>query len=190
MSYIRYYLPEFINTGIMYCVGKARCYIQPYINNTFSANSITDRIFVGDLASAANKEAMKEQGITHIISAITGAYPLFPQDFTYLTIHINDDAWVNIGEYFESVNNFIDETMKSSNTKIMIHCQKGISRSVTLLMGYLLFKYNTHKQIPKGNVDEAINNILREIREHRSIAEPNEGFIQALKKYIYTLNGY
>jgi predicted protein tyrosine phosphatase len=190
MSFIRYYLPEFVSHGMMYYVGHARFYMQQYINNTFSASGITDRIFVGDLASASNCEAMKEQGITHIVSVINGAYKLFPDDFAYMMIHINDDPWVDIGKYFDESNKFIDNALMEKNSKVMIHCQRGVSRSVTLLLAYLLFKINTGNKIQQENVENVINNILQNVQSHRSIADPNSGFITCLRNYVYRINNY
>src|SRR5579872_4058273 len=111
LSYLRSFLPDRVNDNVMYYAGMAQCMVQYYLNNTFSASEITARLFVGDLASASNKEAMREQGITHIISVLNGAYDIFPDDFTYKIIHINDDTWVNIGKFFDETNSYIDEVM-------------------------------------------------------------------------------
>lgn len=190
MSLIRSYLPDTVNSNFMYYTGKAICYLQYYVNNTFSANQIVPRIFVGDLASASNNKALKEQGITHILSIYNGCYELFPDDFKYKIIHINDDIWININDYFEESNNFIETALNYNNTKVMIHCQRGVSRSVTLLIAYLLWKQNKENKILVGEIDNSIDNIIKEIKIHRPIAEPNDGFITCLKKYICKMNGY
>src|SRR5579863_813565 len=101
MQYIRSYLPDLVNNNLMYCVGMVTCFLQYYTNTTFSASEITDKLFVGDLASALNSDAMKEQGITHILSVFNGSYEIFSGDFEYKIIHINDDPWVDIGKYFD-----------------------------------------------------------------------------------------
>lgn len=191
MSFIRSYLPETVNSTFMYYTGKARCYLQYYVNNTFSANQIVPGIFIGDLASASNHTALKEQGITHILSIYNGSYELFPDDFKYKIIHLNDDIWININECFDDSNNFIESALNNNNnTKVMIHCQRGVSRSVTLLIAYLLWKQNKENKISVDEIDNNINNIIKEIKVHRPIAEPNDGFIHCLKKYICKLNGY
>ena len=166
------------------------CYFQYYINNTFTASEITPRLFVGDLASASNIDAIKEQGITHILTVINGAFELFPKELCYKIVHINDDPWVNIGKYFDESNKFIDDAMNSPDTKVMIHCQRGVSRSVTLLLAYMLYKQNSAKQIPRELIDDTIIMVLAEVKEHRPIAEPNDGFMDSLKNYICHLNNY
>ncbi len=190
MSQIRNYLPDGVNNKLMFCVGQANCYLQYFYNNTFSASEITDNIFVGDLASASNIEAMKEQGITHILTIMNGAYELYPNEFSYKIIHINDDPWVDITQFFEESNKFIDEALSKPENKIMIHCHRGISRSVTLLIAYKLFKLNELNQIPDNEIEKTIENVLIDIKNHRTIADPNKGFLEALKIYIQKLNGY
>jgi predicted protein tyrosine phosphatase len=189
-SYIRSYLPEPVNSNVMYYAGMTQCMLQYYINNTFSASEITSRLFVGDLASASNREAMKAQGITHIIPVFNGAYKIFPNDFEYKIIHINDDAWVDIGKFFDESVVYIDKIMNQPDTKIMIHCQRGVSRSVTLMLAYMIYVANREKQIPLELVDEVIDKILHDVKDHRPIAEPNEGFMEALKNYVHRLNEY
>lgn len=189
-SKIRSYLPEYINDNVMYYAGRAQCLVQYYINNNFSASEITERIFIGDLASAANCNAMIEQGITHIISVFNGAYPTYPDNFEYKIIHINDDIWVDIGMYFDETNEYIDKVLTNPNTKIMIHCQRGASRSVTLLLAYLIYRINLENKIELGDIDIVLNKILKEVQSHRPIADPNPGFMDALKTYICEKNDY
>jgi len=174
----------------MYCAGWIRCKMQGYYNTTFSASEITENIYVGDLASASNKKAMKEQGITHILTVLNGAYEIFPDDFSYKVIHINDDPWVDIGKYFDESNKFIDEALQNRNNKIMIHCQRGASRSVTLLLAYKIYKLNQKEKIKYEEIDNTINSVLDSVKNQRSIAEPNKGFIDSLKTYICKLNNY
>lgn len=194
MSYLRSYLPDIVNNNVMFCVGRVQSYVQGYIDNTFSASQITKYIFVGDLASASNIVAMKEQGITHVLFVMNGGYELFPEDMTYKLIHVNDDPWVDISKHFEESNKFIDEAIGTSSlrekNKILIHCQRGVSRSVTLLVAYELWKRNQKKQILKNDIDGQILSILDQIKIHRSIAQPNDGFMKCLRKYICTLNDY
>lgn len=189
-SVIRSYLPEVVNNNIMYCTGMVQCYLQYYVNNTFSASEITNRLYVGDLPSASNNEAMKEQGITHIVSVINGAYELFPNEFEYKIIHINDDPWVDIKTYFKESNEFIESALSKPDTKVMIHCQRGVSRSVTLLLAYLIYKHNENIKIKQDEIDDTIKKILEDVKQHRPIAEPNEGFINSLKLYVCELNNY
>jgi protein-tyrosine phosphatase len=190
LSNVRYYLPNSVSDSMMYYIGQTRCYLQQYINTTFSANNITNNIFIGNMASASNYNEMKKNGITHILSVFNGAYELFPNDFCYKIIHVNDDPWVDISKYFDQSNEFIDQALNDPKNKIMIHCKQGVSRSVTLLLAHILYKINIDKKISKENVDDVINNVLKNVQIQRPVANPNEGFLECLRKYIYRLNGY
>lgn len=194
MSTVRSYLPEIVNDNVMFCMGRALSFTQGYVNNTFSASQITKNIFVGDLASASNIEAMKQQGITHVLFVMNGGYKLFPDEMEYKLIHVNDDPWIDISKYFNESNEFIDsaigtEELRNKN-KIIIHCQRGVSRSVTLLVAYELWKRNCKEVIKIKDIDSQIESIISNIKIHRSIAEPNSGFMLCLKKYVYELNNY
>ena len=193
MSSVRSYLPESVNENVMYGVGIIRCYAQPYLSTEFNANALATepRILVGDLASASNREAMKEQGITHVLCALNGGMEQFPGEFEYLIVHANDDPWVEIDTHFEDAVEFIDSALRSaSDSKILVHCQRGASRSVTLVSAYLLYNMNRANPIAEENVAMMVNGVIDEIHEVRDIACPNNGFVEALKRYVCHLNSY
>jgi Dual specificity phosphatase, catalytic domain len=193
MSTVRSYLPETVNENVMYGIGVMRCYVQPYINTEFNANALVTepRILVGDLASASNREAMKEQGITHVMCVLNGGLEQFPGEFEYMIVHANDDPWVDIDSHFEAAVLFIDQALTSSaDTKILVHCQRGASRSVTLVSAYLLYNLNRAGKIPEDQVAMMVGGVIESIHNVRDIACPNDGFIEALKRYVCELNDY
>lgn len=193
MSNVRSYLPEKINESIMYGIGLVRCYAQPYINTEFNANALVTepRMLIGDLASASNREAMLEQGVTHVLCVLNGGVEQFPENFKYMIVHANDDPWVSIEEHFDDAIKFIDSALTSSPTaKILVHCQRGASRSVTLVAAYLLYNLNRASRIRKRKINSTVIGVIDTIRSVREIAAPNEGFIESLKKYICKLNNY
>lgn len=190
MSSLRQYFPDSVNDTLMYCVGRVRCLIQYYINNDFSANNIYENIYVGDLSFASNLNALKEKGITHIVSVLNGAYELFPNDFTYKMIHVNDDPWVQIDNFFDESNTFIEQALSVPNNKVLIHCHKGISRSVSFLIAFRLYKLNQEKKIEYDEINKYLDLILCEIKSQREQALPNSGFMEILRRYICKLNGY
>jgi predicted protein tyrosine phosphatase len=67
--------------------------------------------------------------------------------------------------------NFIDKAINSNNN-ILVHCMAGVSRSVSLVIYYLMKKYHM-------NFEKAI--IL--IKEKRKVANPNDSFKNQLKQY-------
>lgn len=150
---------------------KLRNYIQPYISTNYNVSKITENIYLSDLASAFNKEKLKEDGITHILTLILGIDPMYPNDFKYKNINVRDVSHESLDNYFEDANNFIDDAIKGGG-KILIHCSYGVSRSASIVIAYLISKRGK-------NYEEAYNYV----KERRSIIEPNEGFKEQLVKY-------
>ena len=190
MSKLRSFFPEYVNTNVWKVVGEIIYHTQPLINKEFTGNHITERIILGDLASAMNLEKLKENGITHIVSVINGGYEVFPNDFEYKIIAINDDPWVDIEKYFDEANEFIHNAIDPKNplkinNKVYIHCHYGISRSVTILTAYLLWNMLLNNEISSNDdIKKVVENTIKSIQEKRPKANPNNGFVVALEKYL------
>lgn len=72
----------------------------------------------------------------------------------------------------ETTHEFIDEALKQPGGAILIHCQAGVSRSVTLAASYLM----RERRI---GADEA----LEIVRSKRPAAKPISYFVEQLKLY-------
>ena len=76
------------------------------------------------------------------------------------------------------------QTARSSgnnvSTKIcLVHCARGASRSVSIVIAYLLSRH--------GSRFKSFDDALQHVRRVRPVAEPNIGFSLALKRYERTL---
>lgn len=87
-------------------------------------------------------------------------------------IQIEDEPNAPIEQYFVTSALWIQK-QRESGRKILIHCAKGKSRSVTLLISYML-------QYP--NPDD----LLFMIRKERTIVDPNSGFMNKLRQLSQT----
>lgn len=58
----------------------------------------------------------------------------------YLYVPIKDKRNVNIRQHFEQCYNFIEDSRKRTN--VLIHCKAGVSRSVSVLVAYIMKKFN------------------------------------------------
>jgi hypothetical protein len=70
----------------------------------------------------------------------------------------------------ETAINFIDHSQHYGN--ILVHCHKGVSRSISFVIGYLMKKNEM-------TLEEA----LSYVKSIRPIANPNETFLEQLQRY-------
>jgi hypothetical protein len=53
-------------------------------------NKIEDRLWLGNVHSAQDLQALRQAGITHILTVAAGIPPLFPSEFQYKVIAVSD----------------------------------------------------------------------------------------------------
>jgi protein-tyrosine phosphatase len=166
---------------VKYCYNiytKTNCGIlKHFLNkeNIFEADEILHGLYIGNIYSVYDSIKLKNIGITHIISVLSGFDPPYPDTFNYLILNALDNTNTHLSQNFEKTNKFIEEAF-SENGKILIHCQAGRSRSATILAAYIIKTFG----MP---VDITINLI----KSKRNIIEPNSEFINQLREY-YKLN--
>ena len=132
-------------------------------------NMVCDGLYIGDAGIASELEILEELGIERIISLgnenEVKKYKYFDK-FEYLKIVIEDDENENIDKYFAICNKFI------SLGKTLVHCHKGISRSATIVIAYLMHTYRTDHLTA-----------FSKLKSIRSFIQPNPGFMKQLEKY-------
>ena len=90
--------------------------------------------------------------------------------FTYKRIGIFDNKGEDVTSHLEVASSFIEHSKHHGN--ILVHCIRGVSRSASFVIGYLM-KYN------EMTLDEA----LTHVQSRRPVVLPNESFMAQLKKY-------
>ena len=157
---------------------KIRCMTNYWLgSNGFEANSIIDGVFLGNIHSVYDHEQLQQIGITHIISAIAGFEPPFPENYNYLVVDALDSENSCIGESFEPCCQFIKEAIVN-NGKVLIHCMAGRSRSASIVGAYLIKEFGM-------NTDRAI----AAMQNRRSIVQPNSAFVNQLKDFYNEMHG-
>lgn len=174
METINYYkdLPYYYKDLL---ISKMRYYIQPYINTTYSISKITDNVYISDLPTACNKEKLKEDGITHILSTIFGLDPFYPDDFEYKVLPLRDIESEEIEKYIEEGIQFIEDAINNGG-KVLVHCSYGISRSASMVIAYLL------------KTGMRYNDAFDYVKSKREIIQPNKGFKKKLLVYGLEVN--
>jgi len=142
---------------------------------------IVDRVYVSSKTAAYHQKTIENLKITHIISIHEDAKPAFENlGVKYLTFTGIDDKpeeREKLKNIIPITNKFLHNALKwneNYENKVLVHCNAGASRSVTVLAFYLM-------TIGKFGEDSA--SVLSEIKKKRFQACPNPGFRKILTEY-------
>ncbi|XP_028773987.1 dual specificity protein phosphatase 1-like isoform X1 [Neltuma alba] len=135
---------------------------------------IEEGLFLGSVGAAANKDALKNFNVTHVLTVANTLTPAHPDDFVYKTINVVDREDADIKQYFNECFDFIDEGKRVGGT--LVHCFAGRSRSVTVVVAYLM---KTHRM--------SLSQALEHVKSRRPTASPNLGFIRQLEDFEKSL---
>lgn len=166
---IKYYAQTSYYMAFIY--GRIRGMVQPWVSTDFNVNKIEDGVYIGDISSAYNEEELKKLGITHIITAVLGVGPQFPNSFKYLCVPVRDVESEDIQSHLTSTTTFINNVLKE-NGKVLIHCICGVSRSATIVAAWVMSQHGY-------TVQETID-ILQ---AQRPCVNPNPSFRDQLEEY-------
>jgi len=129
-------------------------------------HKITDKIYLSNELGAQDFKMLKDRNVTHILVAGNFLQQKFPGHFKYLQLPINDAASQDLSLYFEEAIKFIDEA-----EKVLVHCYAGVSRSSSMVIAYLMYKY-------KWTYTEAYTHV----KKKRTVINPNKGFVSQLQE--------
>ncbi|CAH9076965.1 unnamed protein product [Cuscuta europaea] len=146
------------------------------LKNDSTPCKIEEGLYLGSFGAAENRSELKSLNITHILTVSNSLSSLYPNDFAYKTISVSDKGDVDIAQYFEECFEFIEEGKRSGG--VLVHCFLGRSRSVTIVLAYLMKKHGMSLALA-----------LEHVRKGRKEAWPNSGFIAQLKDLEKTLQG-
>ena len=131
---------------------------------------VPNQIWLGNARHAKNKQIIKGMGITHILNMTTEIDNIFEnQGVKYLKIPVHDYTHSEISKYFKLCYDFL---VDNSFGRFLIHCVLGRSRSCTIMIMYLMKKYEI--------TYEEASTLLS---EKRNIAQVNLGFETQLLKF-------
>jgi len=145
-----------------------------------TAHFVDGNICVGGYQAAANPHFVRENGFKRIVKMIAddGTYPggfhRHP-GVRYYVAAAEDVASYNICNDIVGAVKFIREGV-AANEKVLVHCHAGISRSVTIVVAYLM--------ICRGH---SLSTALAAVRGVRAIANPNPGFMATLRSIDQSL---
>ncbi|KAJ3437790.1 dual specificity protein phosphatase [Anaeramoeba flamelloides] len=143
-------------------------------------DAVDHGLFLGNAKGSEDKELMKKHEITHILNVCYEPNH-FPNDFKYFQQKLYDTKDEFILPEFPKLISFIERALKKKGNNVFVHCEKGVSRSATIVIAYIMYKHQI-------NSDQA----YQFVHENRPEIQPNKGFLQQLKlwgRLKYNLKG-
>ena len=143
--------------------------VYNHISNLVSDPShIIDNIYLGSAYNVSSVDTLNKYEIKRILNVTKEIPCMFPEQFTYKSIQVKDTRDSFLDAHLEDAYQFI---IKSPEKQVIVHCYMGSSRSATIVLYYLMKKYNK-------TYEEA----LEFVRNKRSCVNLNKNFASELQK--------
>ncbi|XP_078572456.1 dual specificity protein phosphatase 19-like [Branchiostoma floridae x Branchiostoma japonicum] len=128
-------------------------------------------LFLGSQDVTVRPELLRSKNVTHVLNVAAGVETeTFPDAFAYKHVPILDLPDTNITEFFPECFAFISAAVTSGGA--FVHCNAGVSRAVSIVVGYLMTTEGLE-----------FEDAYAQVKEIRSSARPNDGFMKQLKEY-------
>ncbi|XP_005735275.1 protein phosphatase Slingshot homolog 1 isoform X1 [Maylandia zebra] len=135
------------------------------------ATLIFDHVYLGSEWNASNLEELRECGVGFILNVTREIDNFFPGLFSYHNVRVYDEDATDLLAHWNDTYNFIVKA-KKNNSKCLVHCKMGVSRSASTVIAYAMKEYG-------WSLEKAYNFV----KQKRSIAQPNAGFMRQLAEY-------
>ncbi|CAH8873409.1 unnamed protein product [Trichobilharzia szidati] len=146
-----------------------------------SISQILPYLYLGNARDSQDVDLLRQLNVTHIIN-VTDTLPMpFKRlnRIQYLHIPASDTTDQNLRPAFDRAVQFIEKARKQ-NGIVLVHCLAGVSRSVAVVIAYLLY---SNRML---NVYKA----LEYVQARRSVAGPNLHFMGQLQAYYEDLHSH
>lgn len=134
---------------------------------------VYDTIYVGESEALKHQSAVLQEGITIIVrlDQIPRDQGHWSDRFTVLDMPIPDGEIID-GETIDTITEFIEEHIEKGS-KILVHCHLGVSRSVSMVMAYLI-----------AYEGMSLAEAFGAVREGRASAYPHEMLLVSLIEHF------
>ncbi|KAI8334725.1 protein-tyrosine phosphatase-like protein [Chlamydoabsidia padenii] len=138
---------------------------------TSLAQQVLPNVWIGGYAAMESRSFLKKNNIKRILS-LGHFHALYPEtEFNHKIIPITDNPETNIIRWFPDTTRFISDGL-NKDERILVHCLAGISRSPTVVAGYMMEKDHMRWKVA-----------LAKIKQNRPFVDPNPGFKKQLQLF-------
>ena len=109
--------------------------------------------------------------VGYILNVTKEVDNFYPNQFVYKKIWVSDEATTELLMHWQNTYDFVKKA-KSTNSVVLVHCKKGISRSSSTVIAYIMKEYG-------WSLDVALNYV----KEKRNCITPNSGFMEQLETF-------
>ncbi|KAE9551008.1 hypothetical protein FO519_005794 [Halicephalobus sp. NKZ332] len=134
-------------------------------------SKIFEYLYLGTEWNASNWEELKSNKVGYILNVTKEVDNFYPNQFVYKKIWVSDEATTELLMHWQNTYDFIKKA-KSTNSVVLVHCKKGISRSSSTVIAYIMKEYG-------WSLDVALNYV----KEKRNCITPNSGFMEQLETF-------
>lgn len=96
-------------------------------------------LYVGNQKCSADISFITDKAITHIVNCASNQCSSELDGITYHEIPLEDDGVMSLSPFVHQASQFINDAQRSGGV-ILIHCELGRSRSVSILIGFLILE--------------------------------------------------
>lgn len=167
-----------LNFGYDLTEGQARR--QLLAESEDECSEITDFLYISGAKVASSRELLEKHEITRIVNCSPAVVKnMFEDDpkFTYMSLNMLDSSQEDLSWFICEVVQFV-EIGRLFGTKTLIHCEKGVSRSCSFAIAYIMWASSTNWKTAFDYV-----------KERRLICAPNTGFSCNLIEFDDLLHG-
>lgn len=137
---------------------------------------ILPHLYLGCRKVASCLPSLKENRITRVLNVTSSIPNQFKDDgFTYKQIAVEDSHEVDMLKYLPEAFHFIEEA-KMCGEKVLVHCHAGMSRSVTVIIAYLMKYYN-----------HTLDSAYEFVKQRKPNISPNFSFMGQLLEFECSL---
>jgi protein-tyrosine phosphatase len=137
---------------------------------------IVPGVYLGNAYNASNYSTVQRLNIKTIVNVSLEIPNFFEEttDISYFQIPVKDDAEHHITEYIRPILNFLDTRGPFSvDNSVLIHCYMGSSRSASVVLMYLINKYNY-----------TYDGAIAHLKHKRPIVNINTNFLRDIKEFF------